>query len=221
MINNKKTYYLLILTMLLNTGFSAIKGNVYMPEKTGKPRSGIKNALIYISKLKTKPPKAAVSMAQKQVKFDPKILPVVIGQRVNFPNLDNIYHNIFSITEPNSFDLGHYKNDPKGKSITFKEAGIVPVYCNIHPQMLGYIVVLENKYFTRSDKNGEFQFDKLPNGTYQINAWLPRYKTSSQPITIKNGKVKETITMTLNKKKRYSRKHKRKNGSRYPKRMNY
>jgi plastocyanin len=111
-------------------------------------------------------------MAQKGQAFVPRVLAVAAGQAVDFPNLDPIFHNVFSVSPVKRFDLGKY---PRGQSrrLTFRKSGLVQVYCDIHANMAGFILVLPNHAFTRPDPSGTFELPELPAGTYAVKVWHP------------------------------------------------
>ena len=85
------------------------------------------------------------------------MLPIVAGQSVTFPNRDRFYHNVFSVSPVEPFDLGQYKSSDPPRTQVFAKAGLVPVYCNIHPQMISYVVVLENPAFAVTSEDGTFE----------------------------------------------------------------
>lgn len=111
-------------------------------------------------------------MAQKDQAFVPRVLAVAVGSTVDFPNMDPIFHNVFSVSPVKRFDLGKY---PRGHSrrLTFAKAGLVQVYCDIHANMAGFILVLPNRAFTRPDATGAFELPELPPGTYAMTVWHP------------------------------------------------
>ena len=179
-----------------------------------KKKKDMSGVFVYITGFKSEAPDAIPDIVQEDRKFYPDILPVVVGQKVRFPNHDHIYHNVFSISPTKVFDLGQYKECDSPKCVTFEKPGLVPVFCNIHPQMLTYVIVLENNAYAMTDKEGDFQIGNVPSGTYTVNAWLPKAKHVSQKILIQPGQdveahleIKEIIKM---------KPHTRKDGSDYP-----
>ena len=122
-------------------------------------------------------PKGKLEMVQQNKTFSPHVLPIQTGSTVSFPNLDPLYHNVFSYSQAKRFDLGRYQQG-KSKNITFDKPGIVEVYCEIHETMLAYIVVVDTPYFVRADKDGSFKIDAPP-GNYRLFAWIPN--RSSEP----------------------------------------
>jgi hypothetical protein len=112
-------------------------------------------------------------MLQKNKTFSPHVLAVTVGTTVDFPNRDPIFHNAFSNYNGENFDIGLY---PPGttKSIAFTRAGVVRVFCNIHPTMSAVIVVLKSPYFSVSDKSGALQLTDIPPGTYRLHVFHER-----------------------------------------------
>lgn len=110
------------------------------------------------------------SMEQKDRQFIPDMLVVPAGSTVSFPNLDPIFHNVFSLSKPKEFDLGNYPKDHT-RTVTFTKPGIVFVNCHLHSNMGAVIVVTPNQWSTRPAAGGEFRLSDVPPGTYTIVAW--------------------------------------------------
>src|SRR5215472_5083106 len=110
------------------------------------------------------------AMEQKDRRFVEDLLVIPVRSTVSFPNSDPIFHNVFSLSKAKSFDLGNY---PKGqtRTVTFSSPGIVAVYCRLHPNMAGSIVVTPNRWGTRADSRGTFVLKDVPAGTYTVVAW--------------------------------------------------
>ncbi len=172
-----------------NTGSVTGKATVYEKKFFGglKKKKDMSQTVVYITGFKTKAPAKILTISQKNKRFVPYILPLVAGQRVRFPNQDKIYHNVFSISPLATFDLGQYKDADPARTVMFENYGVVPIYCNIHPKMIAYAVVLENTAFALTDNEGAFRIDDLPAGTYTINAWRPKAKRVNQEIVIQAG----------------------------------
>jgi plastocyanin len=119
--------------------------------------------------------------------FDPQVLVVPVGATVEFPNHDIYHHNIFSMSPAKTFDLGLYEPGAT-RSVTFDKPGVVAMYCNIHPQMLGYVLVMANPFHTRPGANGAFALRGVPPGTYHLVAWNPFGPAVRQEVRIAPGK---------------------------------
>ena len=107
---------------------------------------------------------------QRDVQFAPRVLAVQVGTRVRFPNSDRVFHNVFSYHDGTRFDLGLY---PVGavKEVPFDRPGLSRIFCNIHPQMAAYLMVLDTPFFAVSDRNGRFTITGVPSGVYRYHAW--------------------------------------------------
>lgn len=136
-------------------------------------------------------------VTQKHAVFEPHVLPVLVGSTVEWPNKDDIFHNVFSYSEAKPFDLGLYK-DPDVKRVTFDTPGRVDVFCSIHSTMSCVVLVLENPYFARTDSKGEYVIRNVPPGTYKLKAWHERLPPQKQEIVVpENGDVKLDFTLGI------------------------
>jgi plastocyanin len=148
-------------------------------------------AVVYLEgSFPTTPTPQARQMAQKNLTFDPALLPVQVGTRVEFPNLDDTYHNIFSYSPAKRFDLGRYRPEERPiPSEVFDTPGLVTLRCDIHEHMRGLILVLATPYFVTTDTSGRFRLERLPAGHYTLKAWLDSRTTRQQPVELKNSEV--------------------------------
>ena len=116
------------------------------------------------------PEPATASLAQHYQRFDPEIVVVPVGSTVDFPNQDPVFHNVFSLSHTKSFDLGYYPQG-KSRSVEFRQPGVVQVYCHLHPNMYGAIVVVPSRMYARPGQGGQFTIPSVPAGTYELIAW--------------------------------------------------
>lgn len=137
-------------------------------------------------------------VAQQGAMFTPHVLPVMVGTTVEWPNDDQIYHNVFSDSDAKPFDLGLYKGNPPDKRVTFDKPGRVDVYCSIHSSMHCIVLVLENPYFASTDSAGRYLITNVPPGTYKLKAWHERLPADEQEITVPtNGTVKVDFVLGI------------------------
>jgi plastocyanin len=138
-------------------------------------------------------------MNQREQKFLPAILPVVVGTRVEFPNNDKVWHNVYSKGGAKDFDLGLY---PPGKSrgMTFDKPGVARILCNAHPNMEAFVVVKDHPFFSAADKGGNYRIDGIPLGTYRVTVWHPELGTTEVGVElVREGQVSD-INFDLKKK---------------------
>jgi plastocyanin len=129
-------------------------------------------------------------MAQNDLTFVPLLLPVQLGTRVEFPNHDDTYHDVFSYSSPKRFDLGRYRADEKPvPAQTFDVVGLVTLRCDIHEHMRGLILVLATPHFVITDPEGRFRLEGLPPGRYVLKAWVDSKTTLAQPVELTAGTV--------------------------------
>ena len=147
-------------------------------------RSGV---VVYVTGYTEPAPRGEATLAQENQRFVPRLLPIVAGQSVSFPNRDRIYHNVFSVSPTLSFDLGQYKASDPPRVQTFDKAGLVPVYCNIHPQMISYVIVLENRAFAVTKEDGSFELRGVRAGQVTLNAWLPGAARVTRELALAPG----------------------------------
>ena len=138
------------------------------------------------------PPAEHPRLNQFQMVFRPLVLAVTAGTTVDFPNSDNLFHNVFSYSQPREFDLGRY---PRGemKSVRFDKPGIVNVFCDIHSYMYATILVFDHPYFAVPDDEGNFTLPNVPEGRYTLAYWYGRKKLESKRVTVRAGEI-STVT---------------------------
>jgi plastocyanin len=181
-----------------------VEGRVNLPKSHAPPVMAKRYEIVTNGGvLATKPPLAVVyldgpfpiptshptkQVAQKDLAFLPPLLPVQIGTMVEFPNLDDTYHNIFSYSPAKRFDLGRYRPEERPiPSVVFDVAGLVTLRCDIHEHMRGLILVLNTPYFVITDESGRFRLSGLPAGHYALKAWIDSKTTREQPVELKSG----------------------------------
>jgi plastocyanin len=185
---------------------AAVEGRVELPKSHSAPVQAKRYQIITKGGvLSTQPPLAVVylegsfpqpvslptkQVAQKDLTFIPSLLPVRVGTKVEFPNLDDTYHNIFSYSPAKRFDLGRYRSDERPiPTQVFDKPGLVILRCDIHEHMRGLILVLNTPYFVMTDTDGHFRLNGLPAGHYTLKAWIDSRTTREKPVELKNGET--------------------------------
>ena len=130
----------------------------------------------------------APQIIQKDMAFSPALLPVQAGTRVEFPNLDSTYHNIFSYSPAKRFDLGRYRPAERPiPSVLFDQPGLVVLRCDIHEHMRGLVLVLGGPHFVLTNAEGEYRLEGLPDGHYVLKVWLNSQTTLERTVELKDG----------------------------------
>jgi plastocyanin len=145
----------------------------------GKPLGGL--GLVMLWPEAGKPARRAAKfrvMEQRNKTFAPHVMAVPVGSTVAFPNFDSIYHNVFSLSQPQRFDLGMYKSGDM-RQVVFDKPGIIRLGCNIHANMSAYLVVVDAPHYVVADPDGSFAFASLVPGKYKVQAWSER---SAEPL---------------------------------------
>jgi len=125
-------------------------------------------------------------IVQRNLAFDPASLVVVQGQEVDFPNDDKFFHNVFSLTPGNQFDLGLYRGGAS-KTALMRTPGETVVYCNIHPNMVARILVLQNDLYASVGDDGSYTITGIPDGTYTVVAWSAAHEPQRRSVTVRSG----------------------------------
>jgi len=132
-----------------------------------------------------------VRLDQRRETFVPHVLAIMVGQVVDFPNSDPIFHNVFSLSKTKRFDLGRY---PQGQSkqVRFDRPGVVRVFCDIHSHMSAFIVVFSHPYFATTDSEGRYRIDNIPAGTYSVASWYEGENRETRSVTVPEGGTVES-----------------------------
>ncbi len=185
---------------------ATVEGRVELPKSHSAPVQAKRYEIVTKGGvLSTQPPLAVVylegafqppvslsvkQVVQKDLTFIPSLLPVRVGTKVEFPNLDDVYHSIFSYSPVKRFDLGRYR--PEERPIpaeTFDKPGLVTLRCDIHEHMRGLILVLNTPYFVMTDTEGHFRLAGLPAGRHTLKAWIDSRTTREKAVELKSGQT--------------------------------
>lgn len=185
---------------------ATVEGRVELPKSHSAPVMAKRYEIVtHSGVLSTQPPLAVVylvgsfpkpslpparQVAQKDLAFIPSLLPVQIGTRVEFPNLDDTYHSIFSYSPAKRFDLGRYRPEERPiPSQVFDTPGLVTLRCDIHDHMRGLILVLDTPYFVVTGADGRFRLSRLPAGRYTLKAWIDSKTTWERSVQLTGGEM--------------------------------
>jgi plastocyanin len=187
-------------------GQATVEGRVELPKSHSAPVMAKRYEIVtHSGVLSTQPPLAVVylvgsfpkpsspparQVAQKDLAFVPSLLPVQVGTKVEFPNLDDTYHSIFSYSPAKRFDLGRYRPEERPiPSQVFDTPGLVTLRCDIHDHMRGLILVLDTPYFVVTGADGRFRLSRLPAGHYTLKAWIDSKTTRERSVQLTSGET--------------------------------
>jgi plastocyanin len=171
---------------------SSISGKITIVDTAGNAVGDQSGTVIFLEgstesarqQLRSAPSPASVQkISHKGMNFSPRVIPLKTGSSVDFLNDDGIFHNAFSLSRSNPFDLGVY---PQGTSklVRFDKPGLVRVYCNLHPGMVSNVLALDNHFFAMTDATGQYSLSSAPVGSFVFRVWSERADPSEQSIEI-------------------------------------
>ena len=204
---------LAVLVLAAPASAGSVRGKVELLEKGGRRATDLSDVVVYVEGAKAKGRAAGATMTMKGKSFIPRVVVVPVGGTVEFPNEDPIYHNVFSLSGDNRFDLELYRR-PQTRSWTFQHPGVARIYCNIHPQMSAVVVVRDSPYFAKASQDGSFVLEGVPAGRYGLKAWHERANEVGQEIVVPaQGEVSAQLVLDASSYRRVQ--HKNKHGRDY------
>lgn len=150
----------------------------------------------------------------RRSRFFPQTMVVTSGTEIRFPNMDSIRHNVFSLTPGHQFDVGLYDQGP-GRSQRFTATGMVELYCNIHPNMAAFVLVLDTPHFVSPDENGAFTLRGLPTGPGELLVWNYRAENIFQRFPMRLTAVSEPLELQVDITRPAVPQHTNKHGEAY------
>jgi len=201
-------------TLAFAAGGADVRGRVIVM-KGGEAKSNHGGVVVYLKGVPNALPdtsKLVSRVYQRDKQFTPAVSVALLGSSIEFPNDDNVFHNVFSLSKALRFDLGLYKSGAS-KTVKAKKVGVIDVYCNIHPQMAAKVLVLDTKYYAVTESDGQFKIQGVPPGSYELVAWQRRGKEVSQRVTVGPGSKSELRVELVESDER--ERHVRKDGTPY------
>jgi plastocyanin len=168
-----------------SAGLGAVAGHVRVA-RNGAPKNDRSQVVVYLEGVpepRRAGPGPVQKIRQRDLAFSPALVVVRRGDSVEFPNDDKVFHNVFSVSEAAKFDLGLYKSGTS-KVVTFREPGVINVYCNIHPEMVAKILVIDTSHYTVTAADGSFRIAGVPPGNYGIVAWQANGEPKRGTVTV-------------------------------------
>ncbi len=192
-----------------------VTGRVTILEKDPKAAGDLSDAVLWLETVAgdTAEPRTFDITINDKI-YAPRVVVAPVGSTAQFPNHDPFNHNVVSVSEPNGFDLGLFgRNETRSK--TFTGPGLVRIYCNIHPRMVAYVVLVSNRYYTQAADDGSFTIAGVPAGRYKLHAWHERTPAVvTQDVSVSSGG--QPVQIQIDARKYRPQQHKNKFGKSYP-----
>jgi plastocyanin len=198
---------LAVLSLAVSASAGSVTGRVDLVDRGGRQATDLSSVVLYVDDVKARPKPATATVIMKGKAFIPHVVAIPVGGTVEFPNEDPIFHNAFSVSGDNRFDLNLYKRPKKGAQ-TFQRAGVVKVYCNIHPQMSAVVVVRDGP-FAKANPDGSYTIENVPAGKHVVRAWHERAGESEVEVTVpEHGFATANFSLDASSYKRIQHKNK-------------
>jgi plastocyanin len=207
---------LAFLTAPSPTPTGGVSGRVLLI-KNGTPLTDSSNVIVWLEGVhfsSAGPPASRATMKSENKRFTPRVIVVSRRGAVDFPNVDAIYHNVFSVSGGNRFDLGLYRAGAS-KEKSFEEPGLVRVYCNIHPTMVGFVMVVDSDFAAATSPEGSFRFERVPVGSHTLKVWHEEGAETPIPVTV-HARAAAEVPIRLDVSSYKPQPHKNKYGKDYP-----
>jgi len=167
-----------------------LQGPVQLREKDGRLRASLVDCVAMLEPLEAAVaaagPSSPVAIRTVGKQFLPRVAIATPGTEVTFPNLDHILHNVFSVTQGNRFDTGHYRPGDTPR-VRVTNPGLVKLYCNVHHQMNAFLWVVTTPFAQVLDGRSGLRFEQVPPGTYRLRLWHPEAGENAWIVKITTG----------------------------------
>lgn len=141
-------------------------------------------AFVFVEDVRGPMATGSLEIKQEDKQFSPRVAVVPLGTKVDFPNLDSIFHNVFSVSVGNEFDLGTARKGDAVKSHVMTKPGVVEIFCNMHSRMSATVLVTPSSLYARAGADGSFKLDNVPVGSHRISAWAGGATVSTQTVDV-------------------------------------
>ena len=195
---------------------NTIFGTVELVTTDGESKEDRSDVVVFLEGIpdrELRRPRKGVVISQRKRRYSPQVLPIVKGTVVEFPNDDTIFHNVFSLSKPEPFDLDIYEPG-ETRSVKFSRPGLVRIYCNIHPDMISNILVLNNSCFATTDRTGFYVITGVPDGSYPLRTWHQLGGGTREELSFSEDSLRE-VPLRVKETRRTLKKHRNKFGKRY------
>lgn len=176
----------ILLPMSTVVAQGSVTGQISILERPGDKTEDLGNTVVYLdlpAGAKAKVTPVSKSMPLQSRNFATHVMVVPMGSKIAFPNQDPFSHNVFSKAPQGGFDTDLYGRG-KTKDNVFKEAGVYPLYCNVHPRMTAFVIAVKTPYYTQAGNDGRFSIANVPAGTYALHIWHERGGQKTDTIDV-------------------------------------
>jgi plastocyanin len=184
-----------VLTCFCVGSATAAPVSVQVSDAQGQPLVG---AVVYLDSpaaARAVKPLAGAEIVQSERQFVPQVAVVTRGTAVMFPNLDTVRHHVYSLSPAKRFELKLYIGKPQAP-VVFDQPGVAVLGCNIHDQMVGFVLIVDTPYHARTDAQGRAAID-APAGDYRLRTWHPDFAVGApaleQPLAVAAAPVTATV----------------------------
>ena len=187
--------FLFVLFVMLVSAHLCLAGTL-----SGKVSGAAAGSVVWVEdpSAKVEAPAKPFVIDQKGLLFSPHVVVVPVGSTVDFLNSDSVAHNVFWTNISGDKKLGHNLGTwPKGEKRTFKfdNPGVVPLLCNVHPEMSAYVVVVPTSLYATTDASGAYTIQNVPDGAHKVSVWHEGMKQQSKQVTV-SGATTADFTLT-------------------------
>lgn len=165
------------------------------PSSNASAAASLRNVVVYLEGVPPQKGAARAVIRQSDRTILPHVTVIPRGARIDFPNDDEVFHNLFSLSGAKKFNLGRYAPG-ETRSVTFERSGVVQMFCDIHSEMSGTILVVDSNFYSAVDAGGNFRLDGVPPGSYTLVAWHPTTGPVRRPINVTSGTSQVQISLT-------------------------
>lgn len=162
---------------------------------------------VYVEDVRAPLAKGTFEIQQKDKQFQPRVAVVPRGTTLVFPNYDAVFHNVFSVSPGNSFDLGTYQAGDPAKSAVMTTPGVVDIFCNLHSRMTASVLVVPSALFAKVGADGRFRIDNVPVGNHRLVAWTPNGTPVSQQVEVGAGGGEAALSIDVAEKATHTNKY--------------
>jgi plastocyanin len=163
--------------------------------KVEVPGGDVRDVYVYVDNVRGPRMAGTVEIKQENKQFIPRLAVVPVGTTVTFPNLDPIFHNVFSNSPTNSFDLGSYRAGDQTRSVVMTKPGVVDVFCNMHQRMSAHVLVVPSKHYAKVRPDGSFRLEGVPVGTRNLVAWSPSLRAVKRNVDVTPAGARASFAM--------------------------